>query len=86
MTMVILSVWEVVVDKDNIMEFAGLYLDKCKHLTVPALQKFIMSRDEVGKAIRIEDIEVALDKLCYGGFIKIVHNSPEGVVYEKDRG
>ena len=72
-------------DKAIIMEFAGNFLSKYKHLTAPALQKFIMNRDEVGKAVSIEDIEDSLSMLYCGKFIKIIHSSEDGTVYVKDR-
>jgi len=72
-------------DKSAIMEFAGIYLTKNKHLTIPALQKFIKSRDEVGKVINPEEIEDALSMLYCGGFLNITHKSEEGTVYIKDR-
>ena len=58
---------------------------KNRQLTLPDLQKFIKNRMEVGKAISPEDIEVALGKLRYAGFIKIVGTSFEGMVFEKDK-
>lgn len=70
-------------DKSCIMEFAGVYLDKHKHLTAISLQKFIKDQSEVGKAISIEDIEDALSMLYCGYFIKMTHNSEDGIVYEK---
>lgn len=73
-------------DKAAIMEFAGLYLDKMKRLTVPDLQRFIMERSEVGKAISIEEIEESLSMLYFGRFIKIIYDSKDyGTVYEKDK-
>lgn len=72
-------------DKSAIMEFAGIYLRKNKHLTIPALQRFIKNRDEVGKAIKPEEIEEALSMLYCGGFINIAHHSEEGIVYVKDK-
>jgi len=71
-------------DKSVIMSFAGIYLNKHKHLTAPALQKFIMNQEEVGKAVAIEDIESALSALYCGYFIKMISNSEDGVVYEKE--
>jgi hypothetical protein len=70
-------------DSGAIMSFAGVYLDKHKHLTAQSLQKFIMEQDEVKKAICITDIEMALSMLYCGYFIKISHNSDEGIVYIK---
>lgn len=79
-------VWEdAQMDKAAIMEFAGLYLDKRKHLTVPELQRFIMERSEVGKAIPIEEIEESLNMLYVGKFIRITCSSRDGgTVYEKE--
>ena len=59
-----------IMDKANIMAFAGLMLEKHFVIDAPSLQKFIMARDEVGKAVSIEDIEDSLDLLRYAGFIK----------------
>jgi len=73
-------------DSGSIMEFAGLYLLKHKYLTTPSLQRFIMNRIEVGKAISPEEIEIALDKLRYAGFIEQVLKDQDGwTVYAKDK-
>jgi hypothetical protein len=50
-------------DKGVIMEFVGIFLQKNKYATAPALQKFIMNRDEVGKAIAIEDWQILSYKI-----------------------
>ena len=72
-------------DKSAIMEFAGIYLTKNKQLTIPALQKFIKNRDEVGKAIKPEEIEDALSMLYCAGFVNILKPNEEGMIYIKDK-
>jgi hypothetical protein len=47
----------------NIMQFAGLYLEKHEYLTSLDLQRFIKDRPEVGKAIDIDRIEETLDNM-----------------------
>ena len=70
---------------DNIMEFAGLFLQRHQYVSTPVLQKFIMKRIEVGRAIAPEDIDVALDKLSYAGFLELVQMNNEGYpTYQKD--
>lgn len=84
--MATLCAWGDVMDNGNIMEFAGLYLLEHKYLTVPSLQKFIMKRIEVGKAISPEEIDAALDKLRYAGFIEDIIVDQDGwKVYVKNR-
>lgn len=56
---------------ENIMTFAGLFLNKKGYITPIELQKFIMGREEVGKAVAIEDIEKALDTMRYAGWLNV---------------
>jgi hypothetical protein len=84
MTAIHVAITDVAMDKSAIMGFCGLYLQKYKHITAQALQKFIIERDEVGKAISIDDIEESLSMLYCGYFISIVHNSESGTVYERN--
>ena len=67
----------------NIMVFAGLCLDKFKQIDAPKLQRYIMSRDEVGKAVAIEDLEETLDYLNYAKFINVCGKSGKFTVYRK---
>lgn len=71
-------------DKSNIMEFCGLFLQKHKHLNALTLQKFIAEREEVGKSISFESISDALSSLYYAGFINIVCESDGFTVYERN--
>jgi len=72
-------------DKFAIAEFAGLYLQRNKNLTARKLQKFIMNREEVGKAIPIDEIEDCLSMLQYASFIKPIHTFEGEIIYDKDR-
>lgn len=82
--MVILFVGEDALDKCAIVGYAGKYLSKHKQVDAISLQRYIMSRDEVGKAISVEDIEFSLEMLYYGNFLKLLNNSGFGAVYEKE--
>jgi hypothetical protein len=82
--MEILSVRGDVLDKCAIVGFAGQYLEKYKKVDAISLQRYIMKREEIGRAISIEDIEFSLEMLYYGKFLKLLNNSGFGAVYEKE--
>ena len=56
-------------DKANIMLFIGLALCKKKIITVGEIQRFIKSREEVGKILPPERINEVLEDLEYVGFV-----------------
>lgn len=64
-----------------IMMFAGKCLEKSGFITPSLLQKFIHDREEVGKFLPIEDINLALDNLVTAGFIEIVDTRDDTVAY-----
>jgi hypothetical protein len=82
--MVILFAKEGVLDKCAIVGYAGQYLSKHKQVDAISLQRYIMNRDKVGKAISVEDIEFSLEMLYYGEFLKLLNNSGHGAIYERE--
>lgn len=54
----------------NVMVFCGSTLEKSEILTIPIVQKFIKSREEVGKAVDVDDIDMALEYLYFAGFLE----------------
>jgi hypothetical protein len=68
-------------DTSNIMTFAGQALEKYDYLTVPLLQRYMMRREEVGKAISAEEIEDAISRLVAACFLDIRTDSDRECVY-----
>jgi ATP-dependent helicase YprA (DUF1998 family) len=57
-------------DLSNVMVFCGLALGKSEILTIPIVQKFIKSREEVGKAVDVDQIDMALEFLYFAEFLE----------------
>jgi len=71
---------------DNIVMFAGMFLDKYKYVTAIDLQKYIIERPEVGKAISIDQIENVLDNLHCVKFLDIYGKVDGNTAYIKYKG
>lgn len=70
-------------DISNVMAYAGMALDSNEHIDNKTIQKFILEREEVAHAIAIEDIDLALDLLHFGGFLEIYKKNFDGCFYQR---
>lgn len=83
--MTILFVKEVVLDKANIMVFAGLYLNKNTIIAAQPLQRFIKNHPDSGADVAIEDIIESLGLLYYCHFLELTSGSGYESIYIKDK-
>jgi hypothetical protein len=70
-------------DISNVMAYAGMALDSNEHIDNKTIQKFILEREEVAHPIAIEEIDLALDLLHFGGFLEIYKKNFEGCFYQR---
>lgn len=69
--------------RENIMLFAGMALKNERKISPASLQRFIFRREEVGKALPIEDIKSSLDLLVTAGFLEVCDTISGLPIYRK---
>lgn len=67
---------------ENILLFAKEYLKEHKYIDAFVLQKFILYRPEVAKAIPLEEIRIALDESFNAGNLVLVYANEIDATYK----